>query len=315
MSKVQEIAEMSKKQENKWSNFAFRIIVNSASHPFEYAKVLIQIGYEPIPPRPAKTFFGKPALKLPNIFQYVKHIKSVDGFVGLYTGLAPKLCGNLLSTIAAHKCAEFLNLGDEEEELEEETEEQSKKKWIKSMKSDLITHSLTVIVSQPFHVITVRMMAQFVGKETKYCGLFTSIREIYHDNGILGFFSGLVPRMLGDVLALILAGSLTYTINRYFIEERELKVYTGATMNFLSSAIMYPFQVVSNCMAVTNSGLAIGSPAYMPHYNSWVQCWLDLSKKNQLKRGSSLLVRYYVGPSITIGGKPLPITKESNFIS
>lgn len=34
---------MSKQKESKWSNYAVRIIVNTASHPLEYAKVLIQV--------------------------------------------------------------------------------------------------------------------------------------------------------------------------------------------------------------------------------------------------------------------------------
>lgn len=34
---------MSKQKDNKWSNYALRVIVNTASHPFEYAKVLIQV--------------------------------------------------------------------------------------------------------------------------------------------------------------------------------------------------------------------------------------------------------------------------------
>ncbi|XP_050315680.1 mitochondrial carrier homolog 2 [Anthonomus grandis grandis] len=303
---------MSKQKENKWSNYALRIIVNTASHPFEYAKVLIQIGYEPLPPRPAKTLFGKPALKLPNIFEYVKHIKTVDGFSGLYTGLAPKVCGNLLSSLAAQKCSDYFSEPQVEDPdfEDEESEEKRKEKWMSAMKCDILTHTAAIVVSQPFHVITIRMMAQFVGKETKYLGIFGSIKEIYHQNGVLGFFSGLVPRILGDLLSLILAGGLTYTINRYLVEEKELKVYTAATMNFISTAIMYPFQVVSNCMAVSNSGLEIGSPPMMPHYTSWVDCWMDLSRHHQLKRGSSLLVRYYTGPHITVAGKLLPVTRD-----
>lgn len=34
--------------------------------------LIIQIGYEPIPPKPTVTIFGKPALKLPNAFTYGK---------------------------------------------------------------------------------------------------------------------------------------------------------------------------------------------------------------------------------------------------
>lgn len=301
---------MSKQKDNKWSNYALRIIVNTASHPFEYAKVLIQIGYEPIAPRPSKTLFGKPALKLPNIFEYVKHIKSVDGFSGLYTGLAPKVCGNLLSAIAAQKCTDYLKQPEPEEEEEEETEERRRQKWVATMKMDVVTHTAAIIVSQPFQVITIRMMAQFVGKETKYVGIFGSLKEIYKQNGVLGFFHGLVPRLLGDLFSLLLAGSLTYVINRYLVEEKEMKVYTAATMNFISTTIMYPFQVVSNCMAVSNSGLIIGSPTYMPHYTTWVDCWMDLARNHQLKRGSSLLVRYYTGPHISVAGKLLPVTRD-----
>jgi len=224
----------------------------------------------------------------------------------------------LLSAVAAQKCTEYLRIpeSDDIDFEEEETEEQRKQKWLFSMRCDILTHTAAIVVSQPFHVITVRMMAQFVGKETKYTGIFGSIREIYTQNGLLGFFSGLVPRVLGDILSLLLAGSLTYAINRYLVEEKELKVYTAATMNFLATAIMYPFQVVSNCMAVSNSGLVIGSPSYMPHYTTWVDCWFDLSRNHQLKRGSSLLMRYYTGPHININGKILPVAKNpTNVIS
>lgn len=56
------------------------------------------------------------------------------------------------------------------------------------------------------------------------------MKEIYTQNGILGFFNGLIPRLLGDICSLLLASSLTYAINHYIVEERELKVYTSATM-------------------------------------------------------------------------------------
>ncbi|CAH1101174.1 unnamed protein product [Psylliodes chrysocephalus] len=307
---------MSKHKENRWSNYALRIIINTVSHPFEYAKVLIQIGYEPVPPRPAKTLFGKPALKLPNIFEYVKYIKNVDGFMGCYNGLTPKVCGNLMSAIASQRLLDYLEPPNEDDFDEEPTDEQKRRNFVRSMKCDIMTHTAAIVVSQPFHVVTVRMMAQFIGRETKYNGIFGSVKEIYRENGMLGFFSGLIPRLLGDILSLLLASSLTYAINTYIIEEKDLKVYTSATMTFLSTAITYPFQVISNCMAVTNSGLKAGSPTFMPHYSSWVDCYYDLSSKQQLKRGSSLLVRYYVGPSIVIGGKPVAFpAKDQKLIS
>ena len=86
-----------KDKDSRWPWFGFRLVISTVTHPIEYAKLLIQvrwimfgnidrfvtpfellpcyffqIGHEPIPPRPTTTLFGKPALSLPNIFQYSK---------------------------------------------------------------------------------------------------------------------------------------------------------------------------------------------------------------------------------------------------
>lgn len=63
-------------------------------------------------------------------------------------------------------------------------------------------------------------------------------------------------------------------------------------------------------MAVSKSGLTAGQPPAMPLYENWVNCWLDLSRQNQLKRGSSLLIRYYVGPQVIISGRAVPVPKK-----
>ena len=61
-------------------------------------------------------------------------------------------------------------------------------------------------------------------------GVLSSLRAIYEQNGLLGFFSGLVPRLLGDLLSALLVASLTYVVNNYVVEDKELKTYTGSTM-------------------------------------------------------------------------------------
>lgn len=60
-------------------------------------------------------------------------------------------------------------------------------------------------------------------------------------------------------------------------------------------------------MAVSGSGLTAGMPPNMPLYTSWVDCWRHLSKSGEMKRGSSLLVRYYNGPQVVINGRAVPI--------
>jgi carrier protein len=63
-----------------------------------------------------------------------------------------------------------------------------------------------------------------------YSGIFSSIKEIFHENGILGFFSGVVPRILGEVTSLFIASSLTFVVNSYLVDDQELKKFSGAFM-------------------------------------------------------------------------------------
>ena len=54
-------------------------------------------------------------------------------------------------------------------------------------------------------------------------------------------------------------------------------------------------------MSVSRSGLLMGYPPCMPFYTGWADCLQQLRAKNQLKRGSSLLFRYYSGPQVPEG--------------
>ena len=65
--------------------------VTAATHPFDLAKTLIQIGHEPLAPKPTRSIFGTPQHSLPSVFVYIGHIKKKDGFFGMYRGLVPKL--------------------------------------------------------------------------------------------------------------------------------------------------------------------------------------------------------------------------------
>lgn len=55
--------------------------------------------------------------------------------------------------------------------------------------------------------------------------------EIYKENGILGFFSGLAPRILGDIISILLANTLAYAVNTYIVDEPDMKMYSTATIS------------------------------------------------------------------------------------
>lgn len=184
------------------------------------------------------------------------HIKKVDGTAGCFRGLAPKLLGNILSTYGSDIIAEKLGLAtivDDTKDESEMTEKEVLTRFKSQMKRDLVIHSAGIVITQPFHVISLRMMAEFVGKETKYSSILSSIGEIYREEGILGFFAGFIPRLLCDISCLVLSSTTIYIINKYVVTEKEHRQYTTGITQFVFQSLMYPLQVVSTCMAISGS--------------------------------------------------------------
>lgn len=102
----------------------------------------------------------------------MKHIKTVDGLSGCYRGLTPKLIGSVIGVIGSQKVMDRLGLeasaeNDDKDECEL-TDEESQERFCIALKRDLVLHASGIIIAHPFQVISIRMMAQFVGKETLY---------------------------------------------------------------------------------------------------------------------------------------------------
>lgn len=301
-----------------WLQVALRIPVAFALHPFEYTKILIQLGHEPILPRPSHTFFGRPVLALPNIFEYFGHVRRNVGILYMYRGVVPRMLGifthSLVHREVSKKVSSLLNSSDNEGEEVSETEQDPNIQQDRVLQFFLTTmrymlsQGVAVIVSHPFQVVTVRMVAQYIGGEEAYNWMLSSIREIYRESGIFGFYSGLAPRLLGEMLAFWICSSLTFVFNNYLLKDKELKTYTGAVMSLISSTVTYPYVLVARIMMVNGSEMRIAFPPHSPVYTGWTDCWQQLKAHNQLKRGSSILWRYYTGPVGLKDGKQYPIS-------
>ncbi|KNC34673.1 hypothetical protein FF38_09124 [Lucilia cuprina] len=296
------------KEVSEWIRFGMRLGVSAALHPFEYSKVLIQLGYEPIPAVPGRSILGKPIMILPNIFQYAGHIRKIDGFYGSYRGLTPKLVGSICSMIFSEKIANRLGLQALEYNKDDDllTDEELYLQFKVNLKRDVVLSVSGIVISQPFHVISVRMMAQFIGRETIYKSIMGSMAEIYRTEGLMGFFAGLVPKILCDVACLVLTSSTVFLLNKYVIKDKVGRQYSAGFTQFAFASILYPLNVVSTCMTVTGSRLMAGQPPIMPKYNNWVSCFNDLQARNELKRGSSMFWR-------SAGGFIKPTTYRSSF--
>lgn len=89
---------------------------------------------------------------------------------------------------------------------------------------------------------------------------------------------------------------LAHAINTYAIDDStshtgEIKNCSQAVTGFFASMLTYPFVLVSNLMAVNNSGLAGGKPPYADIYPNWLHCWGHLSREGNMSRGNSLFFR------------------------
>jgi Mitochondrial carrier protein len=167
-----------------WQNVTLRLIAGTATHPLELAKFLIQVGHEPTVPYHTKTVFGRPTLALPNVFQYLRHIKRVDGLSGCYRGLVLKLTSQTIYFYAQHCTAEVFKTHEifanapqpkkpmparlipedsiEDSEEEEEYEDgiydeqlpmnERRTRFVKQLAFKLSCKSVAIIISQPFTV-------------------------------------------------------------------------------------------------------------------------------------------------------------------
>jgi len=310
-------------------NILFQVGQTTLMHPVDLTRTLVQMGYEPFPPVERRFFFGSKYLALPSTWQYLKYIKSVDGLLGIYRGLTPRICQTIVSNVVAKKVARLCPFKEEDEE-----ESSSKKSFkLSSSSSELIENraaneflfmarkagwqiisvSAGTIAAQPFFVIACRSMAQFVGREGKYCSIMESIQTIFNEEGVLGFFSGLTARVIADIMFVTVSSTLVHLMKSCF--KKELKgeskstVDTGVTTaaNLIASSFAYQFHVVAAVMAVNDSGLALGRSPFTITYEGWYECWNHLARAKQLKRGSSIIGRYYTGPVITIEGSKRPV--------
>lgn len=151
-------------------------------------------------------------------------------------------------------------------------------------------------------------MAQFVGQETKYSDSMSAIVCVYRESGLCGFWSGVTPRLLGELTAITLSSSLIFLVRSYLSQDRTLNNLVSALMGFIASTVTYPLHVVASCMSIKGSSLRAAEPPNMPAtYTNWVACLRSLRADGQWMRGSSLLWRYYTGPQVVIGNRAIPL--------
>ncbi|KAB0360646.1 hypothetical protein FD754_004802 [Muntiacus muntjak] len=167
--------------------------VTALSHPLLYVKLLIQVGHEPMPPTIGTNVLGRKVLYLPSFFTYAKYIVQVDGKIGLFRGLSPRLMSNALSTVTRGSMKKVFPPDEIEQVSNKDDMKTSLKKVVKETSYEMMMQCVSRMLAHPLHVISMRCMVQFVGREAKYSGVLSSIGKIFKEEGLLGFFSCPAP--------------------------------------------------------------------------------------------------------------------------
>ena len=145
-----------------------------------------------------------------------------------------------------------------DEDEDELTLEQKQEKVLRETLRSIACKLTCVVITQPLHVMALRAIAEFVGNEEKYSGgltlgLYNGAVNILQENGLLGFWSGLIPRALGEVGVIAVTAGLSFLVNEFMVKDKDMKQYTNHVTNFLAGSLFYPLQV--NPRHVTIFGL------------------------------------------------------------
>ena len=267
---------------------AKNLIPTAIKHPLTYFDTLMQLGHRP----PPKYLPRKPRFliwQLQYNYSYFKYIRNVDGFFGIFRGLGPKLCGSFVFVTIAQKTSRSVQLYWRKAERINifDTEFEVWRKFFTNLTIDLLSMSVGVIASHPFHVLMVRSMAQFVGKEHIYDYIHNGIVDIYTNEGILGFFSGLIPRLIGDAMFMCIMRIAGFAIYRYAVQE---KVSATIPLPYARIATFRYFRV-STVMILNGSRLVARKERSGERlFTSWRECYRHLYPRRVVNRGSAQVV-------------------------
>lgn len=296
-----------------------RAAVSAPFYPLKFVQVLIQLGYEPSPAEQRYSFLFRQYLYYyPGIFGYAKTIILQHGWRALYRGVGGSMFAEIVHLSANGVIRPTVNHfisklpldtvvpdegGNEPDTVPEniETVRGILVLALRTFLSNTITSVAVEMIVHPFHVISIRMIAQHVGGESFYNSVWSSMKEIYGQEGLSGFYAGIVPALLGHLTRCVMYSSMWILFELaalhtpYNWAKMVIRVLVGMPLlNYLPRSYSYPFTLMSNVMAVNQSRLAVGCPPHVPLFDNWRDCYGHLKATGTLYRGSVVIFPRFV---------------------
>lgn len=289
-------------------------LLSTPLYPFKLVQVLIQLGHEPVEPQRRYSFmFQQYMYYYPGLLGYTRAIVREEGWTGLYRGVGHNLYQSVVSLTARNMLQPLVysavnripmpfhgietgDVPDTEPKNSLDNMSAILTRVSRMFLSSLFTSFAVELVVHPFQVMTIRSMAQAIGKETTYNVVWSSAVEIYQTQGLRGFYSGLVPALLGHLCTVLIHSTLMLmfeiiTANiTHQVGKVAVKTFIAMPLlAYIPRSYSYPFFLMSNLMVVNDMGLAAGALPYAPVYQDWRDCYRHLKSTGSLYRGSVVL--------------------------
>ncbi|CAH8664843.1 unnamed protein product [Heterobilharzia americana] len=199
--------------------------ISTVTHPLTYARTLMLLGYEPFPPvrRFALRNIFQPEYKAyyyPSVFAYCHKLRKEVGLYGIFTiGLPASIIGSFVKSYSTDRIMERLTPNFFEKKTFFETEE-GIRNFLVSTSKVTVARVVGTVLSYPFQVVMIRQMSQFINKAQLYDCIVVAFPSLLKHEGLLSFFSGLTPRLIGEVITVWLTACLAYFFNKYIFTNR-----------------------------------------------------------------------------------------------
>lgn len=281
-------------------------------HPYHVGQTLIQLGYEPTSPSRRYSFiFREYMLYYPGIIGYSRAIIRTDGWRALYRGLGASILHNFVAMGAESIVEPWVSSAVDKLPLSivasgsdvpdtEENVNTVRAVAVRGLKYFLVstfTRTIVKLASHPFEVILVRAIAQHISKQDVYSSVFGSMKTIYENEGLYGFYAGFVPALMSIVIHsavqtliwISCEGVALYITSKF--GQAMLKLCLEVPLSiYLPRTYSYPYHLVSRTMMVNNCGLKID----LPMFQSSDECYNHLTVSKALYRGSAVLFPRFV---------------------
>ncbi|CAL8074156.1 unnamed protein product [Calicophoron daubneyi] len=296
-------------------------------NPFRISWILIRLGHEPLAPvrfqSPlALVGWTRPTYVYPNIFHYVYNTFRTLGFWKFVsTGVFAAGCVDFTSEIfhrafrrrvtvwrtwAKTAPGSLPDLDDRQVdsrgippsalEAERRMEESEPFLFANMLTEAVSLKTWEVIMTHPFYVVMVRQVASLIGGETQYGWFPMAVRSVYRESGIRGFFQGIVPRLLGELMTTVVYYLACRIIRRTVFGVKRRRPLTMCVVQMLIyfglRSYVYTYELTGCIMTVRGSKLLAATEANS--FSGWRECKRYLSQSGQNSRGWLPFLRSHV---------------------